>query len=227
MKNVWAPIVLALLLAGCAHKKRVRVAPPPPSAPAEVRLGYTETGTASWYGHPYHGRPAADGEIYDMEQMTAAHRTLPFNTWVRVYDLDTNKTVDLRIIDRGPFIDGRIIDISHAAARAIDMIGPGLARVRMEVIRLPAAPEAALFAVQVGAFRDRKNAERLRTEMESRYGTARLVLRAGNPDVWRVLVGSERTEELAESLAERIRQESGERNNAFVVRVDSRQFSTT
>jgi rare lipoprotein A len=156
-----------------------------------------------------------------MEQMTAAHRTLPFNTWVRVYDLDTNKNVDLRIIDRGPFVDGRVIDISHAAARAIDMIGPGTARVRMEVIRLPEVVEPAVFAVQVGAFRDRRNAERVRNEMEARYGAARLVMRAGEPPVWRVLVGSETTQDEANSLAGRIRRESNEKSAAFVVRVDT------
>src|ERR1051325_6865801 len=74
---------------------------------------YVETGLASWYGHPYHGRVAANGEVYDMEQMTAAHRTLPFDTMVHVVNLANNKTVDLRITDRGPFVDGRIIDVSH------------------------------------------------------------------------------------------------------------------
>jgi len=223
MNRLGAILAGALLLYGC-HKKVVRQVPPPPPAttPAtSVPLGYTETGLASWYGHPYHGRPAADGEIYDMEQMTAAHRTLPFNTWVRVYDLDTNKNIDLRITDRGPFVDGRIIDISHAAARAIDMIGPGTARVRIEVIRLPEVLEPAIFAVQVGAFRDRENAERVRQEMESRYGAARVVLRTGNPNVWRVLVGTESTQNQAASLAERIRRENHEKNAPFVVRVDS------
>src|SRR5271165_445629 len=130
----WAIALLAgaLLLSGCAHKKKhARRVPLPPSA---VKPGYREDGIASWYGHPYHGRPAADGEIYDMEKMVAAHRTLPFDTWVRVYDLDNSKSVEVRIIDRGPFVDGRIIDLSHAAARAIDMVGPGLANVRLEVI---------------------------------------------------------------------------------------------
>jgi rare lipoprotein A len=215
------PVALGLLLAGCAHKKVSKQVPAPPQRPATaIPLGYTETGVASWYGHPYHGRPAADGEIYDMEQMTAAHRTLPFNTWVRVYNLDTNKNVDLRIIDRGPFVDGRVIDISHAAARAIDMIGPGTARVRVEVIRLPEVIEAAVFAVQVGAFRDRRNAERVRDEMATRYGAARLVMRDGNPPVWQVLVGSETTQDEASSLAARIRKESNEKSGAFVVRVD-------
>jgi len=221
MRIVWVVMAVALLLAGCAHKKNVRGIPSPPSPPAAVQLGFSETGLASWYGHPYHGRPAADGEIYDMEQMTAAHRTLPFNTWVRVFNLDTNKNVDLRITDRGPFADGRIIDISHAAARAIEMIGPGLARVRIEVIRLPEVAASSLFAVQVGAFRDRRNAERVRSEMETRYGPARLVMRAGNPNMWRVLVGSATTENQANSLAVRIRQESGEKSQAFVVRLDS------
>src|SRR5208283_1115661 len=148
----------------------------PAAAPAPA-TGYSEAGIASWYGHPYHGRPAADGEIYDMEQMVAAHRTLPFDTWVRVYDLDNNKDVEVRIIDRGPFIDGRIIDLSHAAANAIDMLGPGTAHVRMEVIAVPAGIPAPVYVVQVGAFQDRATAERIRSQMEARYGRARLVER--------------------------------------------------
>src|SRR5436309_58852 len=145
--------LLALVaLSGCGHKKLARHTPPPPPAAPPV-IGDTESGLASWYGHPYHGRPAANGEIYDMEKLTAAHRTLPFNTWVRVYDLDTNRNVDVRINDRGPFIDGRIIDLSHRAAREIEMIGPGVARVRVEVIRAPEAVSVAAvggtFAVQV------------------------------------------------------------------------------
>ena len=118
MRNVVAILLIASVLSGCGHKKRGRLnrppgPPPPMSAP---KPGDTETGIASWYGHPYHGRAAANGEIYDMEKLTAAHRTLPFDTWVRVYDLDNSKTVEVRIIDRGPFVDGRIIDLSHAAA---------------------------------------------------------------------------------------------------------------
>ncbi|HEY7389798.1 MAG TPA: septal ring lytic transglycosylase RlpA family protein [Bryobacteraceae bacterium] len=210
-------------LLGC-HRKRAggKIPPlPKPSASAVVALGYTEEGIASWYGHPYHGRPAADGEIYDMEKLTAAHRTFPFNTWVRVYDLDSTKTVDLRIIDRGPFVEGRILDVSHAAARQMDMIGPGTARVRVEVIRVPDVVESAGFAVQVGAFRDEGNAERFRERMETRYGWARLLRRAGNSELWRVLVGSEPTADQANKLAERIRHDSGENRAAFVVRLDS------
>jgi rare lipoprotein A len=217
LRPALALALAAVFLSGCAHKKHARRLPPPPAA----KPGDTETGVASWYGRPYHGRPAASGEIYDMEKLTAAHRTLPFNTWVRVLDLDNHRAVDVRIMDRGPFVDGRIIDLSHAAARAIGMIGPGLARVRVEVIRSPEAVPPAVFAVQVGAFQDRRNAERLRAEMESRYGSARLVLRPGNPDMWRVLAGSETTEDGARSLADRIRKQTSEKIAAFVVRVDS------
>jgi len=139
---------------------------------------------------------------------------------VRVVNLGSDKSVEVRIIDRGPFIGGRIIDLSHAAARAIDLIGPGVAQVRVEVVSAPQTAPAAAFAVQVGAFRDRTNAERVRAAMAARYGSACLVLRQGSFPVWRVLVGSEGTEAGAAALSDRIRRESGERN-AFVVRLDS------
>jgi rare lipoprotein A len=221
LPRVIAIVLLAAALAGCAHKKRtVRGVPQPPAAaPAPVAPGYVETGVASWYGHPYHGRPAADGEIYDMETMVAAHRTLPFNCWVRVVNLSNDKSVELRIIDRGPFVDGRIIDVSHAAARMLAMIGPGTVPVRLEVLRVPVVVPG-VYAVQVGAFRNRESAERLRAGMAARYGPARLILRPGNPDVWRVVVGSEATEDGAAALSGRIRHESGEKN-VLVVRLDS------
>ena len=219
----FAITLVAILLAGCAHKKHARRTPPPPAPTpsAAPQPGHTETGVASWYGHPYHGRRAANGEIYDMEKLTAAHRTLPFDTWLRVENLGNSKSVEVRITDRCPFVEGRIIDLSHAAARAIDMIGPGVARVRLEVIGTPAYVPPAVFGVQVGAFRDRANAERLRAEMQARYGSARLVQRADSPDLWRVVAGSEATEEGANGLAVRIRKELGEKFAAFVVRVDS------
>jgi len=215
-------LVAIVTLAGCGHKKRARVTPPrAPRIPVVVHLGDTQVGVASWYGHPYHGRAAANGEIYDMEKMTAAHRTLPFDTWVRVYDLDNNRAVEVRITDRGPFVDGRVIDLSHAAARQLEMIGPGIARVRIEVIRTPPIAAQGLFAVQVGAFRNRANAERLRSRMEGVYGSARLLQRAEDPSMWRVLVGAEATEDAANRLAERIRQDSVEKTSVFVVRIDS------
>src|SRR6478609_7495128 len=125
-----------MLLSSCAHRTaRVNT----PVAPA--RLGMTETGVASWYGIPYHGRHSASGEIYDMEQLTAAHRDLPFQTWVEVTNLSNGKQVDVRINDRGPFAKSRILDLSQAAARDIDMLRAGTARVRLKVIAPPLATE--------------------------------------------------------------------------------------
>lgn len=218
MRPVFPVVLVVMALTGCAHKPRAQRVP---AAPSPIRVGYSETGIASWYGHPYHGRRAADGEIYDMDRMTAAHRTLPFNTWIHVTNLSNQRTAEVRIIDRGPFVDGRILDVSRAAARALQIIGPGSARVRFEVIRLPETPSAALFAVQVGAFQDRRNAEKLRRRMAARYGIAQLCLRDGAPSRWRVLVGSEMTENAAAALAERIRKDSGENTPAFVVRLDA------
>lgn len=173
---------------------------------------------ASWYGHPYHGRNAANGETYDMEKMTAAHRTLPFGTWVRVDNLSNQKSVVVRITDRGPFVSGRIIDLSRAAARAIEMIGPGTVKVRVTVTKPPEKISTyELFAVQVGAFRERSRAENLRRRLEARHQTVLLVQRDGSPPMWRVLVGREATMESAEALAERLRSETGA---AFVVRLD-------
>ena len=214
-------------LAGCGRKK-VKVAagspngsrghakavpsPPPP-------IGFVETGVASWYGVPYHGRQAANGEIYDMEKLTAAHRTLPFSTWVRVENLANGKGVDVRITDRGPFIGDRIIDLSHAAAREIEMIGPGTANVRVVVIANPESPEPAVFAVQVGLFRNRENAERLRDRLTALYGTAQLVERSGVVPLYRVLAGAESTPEAAEQMAIRIRRDISV-PEAYVVRLD-------
>ena len=207
-------VACAVLISGCGRKKTKIAAPAPAPSP-----GTTERGIASWYGHPYHGRAAADGEIYDMETMVAAHRTLPFQTRVRVRNLSNDKTVDVRIIDRGPFVQGRIIDLSHAAAQQIDLIGPGFAQVEVTVIADPANPEQALFAVQIGAFRDKANAERAEKNMIAAYGAAKAVLRAGEMPVWRILAGRETSPEAAEALAKRIRAEQHE-PQAFVVRLD-------
>jgi rare lipoprotein A len=214
-----------IVLTACHHRKKAAQTPlpPPPLTPATPaptpEAG--EIGLASWYGHPYHGRASASGEIYDMEQMTAAHRTLPFGTMVRVHDLDNEKSVDVRINDRGPFVDGRIVDLSHAAAQAIQMIGPGTARVRLEILSAPAPVAQIHFGVQVGAFRNRENAERLRRVMEAKYGRARLVERADTPGVWHVVVGMEPTENGASALSDRIRSENSSVTSAFVVRMDS------
>ena len=211
---------LGLFLLSCGEKRTVHAAVPPPPTVSTLPAG--EVGLASWYGNPYHGRSSASGEIYDMEQLTAAHRTLPFGTLVRVVNLENSKTVDVRINDRGPFVDDRVIDLSHAAAQAIDLIGPGTARVRLEVLQAPAVIAAGYYAVQVGAFQVRSNAERLRAEMETRYGAAHIVSRPGDPQLWRVLVGRARTVDDAGALVARIRAEQdGKLGQAFVIREDN------
>jgi hypothetical protein len=128
---------------------------------------YVEEGVASWYGVPFNGRRTSNGEIYDMHEFTAAHRTLPFNAVVRVTNLRNGKQTQVRINDRGPFVADRVIDLSLSAAEAIEMVGPGTAQVRLEVIAGPSS-EKGSFAVQVGAFREQENAQRLKVEMESR-----------------------------------------------------------
>ena len=115
------------------HPGQVLVVPGPPPPP-EVPLGYVEEGVASWYGPGFHGRRTASGEVFDMYAYTAAHRTLPFGSVVRVTRLDTGARVTVRINDRGPFKKNRILDLSYAAARELDLVRTGTARVRIEVV---------------------------------------------------------------------------------------------
>jgi rare lipoprotein A len=108
--------------------------PPSPAAPGASPAAWTETGVASWYGEPFHGRTTASGETYDMNDLTCAHRTLPFGTRLHVRNLENGRTVVVRVNDRGPFAKDRIVDLSRRAARELEMIGPGTARVRITVL---------------------------------------------------------------------------------------------
>lgn len=204
-------VLFAILFTGCAKKPRT-----PQSA--SYRPGYQETGIASWYGAPYHGRRAADGSVYDMEQMTAAHRTMPFGTRVKVTNLSNSKSCEVRITDRGPFVVERIIDLSRAAARNIEMIGPGTARVRLLVLKseTPRSGDPA-YAVQVGVFRDKDRAEKLRRDLKKTKEPVQLVEREADGVQWRVLVGRKATSADAAELAEKVRSYTG---FAFVVRLD-------
>jgi len=213
------------VLSSCSRKHhrppQVASAPHPRKAQERApaaRIGYSETGVASWYGIPYHGRPAADGEIYNMEALVAAHRVLPFNTWLRVTNLTNDKTVDVRVIDRGPFVHGRIIDLSKAAARQIDLLGPGTGKVRLQVISAPSdIPADDFYGVQVGAFSVLANAEHAQSEYAKRFGTAHIALRQGRSPLWQVIVGKESSIDAAQVLASRL--STGGRT-AFVVRLD-------
>jgi rare lipoprotein A len=207
-----ALILLGAALAGCGRSPKH--APPAPAP----RVGAVEEGVASWYGNPYHGRATSSGEIYDMNQMTAAHRTLPLGTRVRVENLSNGRQVEVRINDRGPFVKGRIIDLSRAAAREVRMIGPGTARVRVRVIELPERAGEGFLAVQVGAFRERRNAERLRERLERRHGAAHIQeYDSPRGRFYRLRVGRESDAVRAEKLAARLEAEG---LPAFVVRVD-------
>lgn len=125
----------ALLAAACAPAR-------PPSTPAVPEPGFLQEGVASWYGPGFEGRPTASGEAFDPNQLTAAHRTLPFGTRLRVVHVASGREVVVRINDRGPFIRGRVIDLSRAAAQRLNMIGEGTARVRLHVLEDPGASAA-------------------------------------------------------------------------------------
>ncbi len=149
-------ILLAFVAAGCAPRHRVAVPLPPPPSPVVPGL-YVEQGVASWYGNPFNGRRAANGEVYDME--TGCRRASHSAFWQRRSRHQFAKwlSTEVRIIDRGPFAKGRIIDLSFAAARQIDMVGTGTAQVKIELLASPSpAPLTGTFAVQIGAFRSLK-----------------------------------------------------------------------
>jgi len=178
-------------------------------APVPAPSGYTEEGNASWYGVPFHGRHASNGEIYDMYKLTAAHRTLPFETMVRVTNLNNGKSTVVRITDRGPFVDNRIIDLSLAAAREVESVGPGVVPVRVEVLG-GVDPTAGFFTVQVGAFRERANAERLRDRLNVSYSPI-FIQQYDSPDgvFYRVRVGRISGEDAARQFGEQLRGREG------------------
>ena len=230
---------LALVAAaGCAHRTTVARQPapapqplPPPSVPSQpsgpppaterqpaVAGVYTEEGVASWYGNPFDGRRTSNGEIYDMHQFTAAHRTLPFGAVLRVTNLSNGMQTQVRINDRGPFVANRVIDLSLSAAQAIGMVGPGTAHVRIEMISGP-NPQLGYFGVQVGAFSVAANADKLRAQLSARYSPVSVVLFTSlDGTFYRVRVGRASTEEAANQLAGQLR---AEQFTTFVVRLDN------
>ncbi len=182
---------------------------------ASVEEGWTQKGEASWYGNPYHGRRTASGEIYDMDERTAAHRTLPFGTLVRVTRRDTGASVTVRITDRGPFVKGRIIDLSRAAARQIGLDVDGVAPVKLEVVgtappraraerkKGTLAVHSACFWVQVGAFGKLSNAEGAR-KLVRETGEPVVVLSGTGDGLYRVRAGPYESEKEAGKARERL-----------------------
>jgi len=128
------PLLLALLIAGCAERAPAPVTPPDPRAPQQDKSRFSQQGKASFYARIHHGQRTANGERHDQNAMVAAHRSLPFGTQVKVTNLRNGKQVTVRINDRGPFVRGRIIDLSRAAATQLDMLDRGVVRVRIETL---------------------------------------------------------------------------------------------
>jgi rare lipoprotein A len=212
-----------LVAAGCGGKRPARASIS--SGPTPVPGSYVEQGIASWYGVPFNGRHAANGEIYDMNKPTAAHRTLPFGSMVRVTNLDNGRQTQVRIIDRGPFVQGRIIDLSFGAARSVDMVGSGIAHVKLELLSAASVPVGlGNFTVQVGAFTQRGNAERLRDRLKARYDPIFIhEYDAPGGPFYRVKVGRVPSEQGAEQLAAQLKLQ--QKLSTFVVRLDEMPIS--
>ena len=157
--------------------------------PANAQPLSTETGKASWYGAPYHNRTGSNGKIYNMHAMTAAHRTLSLGTIVRVTNVKTGHSALLRITDRGPFVAGRIIDLSYAAAKRLDVWQPGIADVKVEVMQTPTSvASGGRWAVQIGSFENQKEASEVADHLSRRYHSAKVAKFASPVGDWWVRV---------------------------------------
>jgi rare lipoprotein A len=233
-----AALSLCLFIAGCSHRRVQAPAPPPPpqeqpypeqpyppSQPApettppavENRLR-SQIGIASWYGAPYHNARGANGQIYDQDGMTAAHRTLPLGTVVRVTNLSTHQSVVVTIADRGPFVPGRILDLSRAAAVKIGVWRTGTARVRIDVLRDPpsSSPEGH-WCVQIGVFHHEGWAKHLRDQLQREYPSANVIEFKGATGYWVRIRPYGQSHIAAEQIARIVQPEEGE---AYLVRLN-------
>ena len=194
--------------------------------------GFIQEGQASWYGRDFHGRKTANGETYDMYALTAAHKTLPLGTWVKVTNLANFQEVTVRINDRGPFVQGRIIDLSHTGAKSIGMLDQGTAPVRIEalgtaerreiggrvetVLVQPRSYEEGRFTVQVGSFQDKDNAEVLAGRLRREFGRVRIeAFDRGDAVFHRVQVSERKT--IGQAMALKARLERLGFKDCFVV----------
>jgi peptidoglycan lytic transglycosylase len=237
-------LLATALLSGCGHKHTQAQVPPPPSLPQEKPAAtpptgttsangangkievppgtkplFEQTGLASWYGAPYHNRRGSNGEVYDMNAMTAAHLTLPLGSIVRVTNLKTKHSALVRITDRGPFVPGRIIDLSLAAAKALDVYLPGTAKVRLDVLESPQPLDAGgRWAVQIGSFTGQNAAAQLAQHLQKRYQMAKVVKFASPVGDWWVRVRVlDDDRERATTVAQETETTEG---SVFLVRLD-------
>jgi rare lipoprotein A len=179
---------------------------------------YSEEGQASWYGPPYDKRRGANGEIFDKNALTAAHRTLPMNSLIRVTNLSTGQAAILRITDRGPFVPDRSLDLSLASAKAIGVWRPGVARVRIEVFAAPSPLDhGGRWCVQVGAFKNERGAFKLRDQLTRKYRTANVIEFAGPTGHWVRIRPLDDDKARAVEISRSLQPSEGE---AYLVRLD-------
>lgn len=186
--------------------------------PNDAKVLYSEVGWASWYGPGFQNRHAANGDLFDTERMTAAHRTLPLNSIARVTDLKTGDSVLLRITDRGPFVSDRVIDLSRAAARKLSVYQHGTALVRIEVLQTPAPiASGGRWCVQIGAFADARDAARLKDKLSRRYHLVK-VLEFSSPtgEQWLRIRVAEDDKKRAQELMRETHTDAG----IYLVRLD-------
>ncbi len=174
---------------------------------------------ASWYGAPYHNRRSSNGELYNMNAMTAAHLTLPLGAIVQVTNLKTNRSAVVRITDRGPFVTGRILDLSLAAAQAVDVYGPGTAKIHLEVLSSPTPLDSGgRWAVQMGAFKQERTAAKLVNQLKLKYQSAKVIKFLSPVGTWWVRVRVQQDDrKQATSVAHETQVEEG---SVFLVRLN-------
>lgn len=206
MDGGWDSALLRILLGAAiaaVFTACFRAAPPPSLPIARVAPGSSFVTVASWYGPGFDGKRTASGEIYDEEELTGASPDLPLGSRVMVTDLENGRSVQIRINDRGPYVDGRGIDLSHRAAAVIGLIGPGTGKVRVTVLRPGEFPAPASgYFVQVGSFSDADNAARLRSRLASFFPDAQIDEFSDGADrFYRVRMGAFATREQAHARA--------------------------
>jgi rare lipoprotein A len=232
----WALACCALLvITGCGHRERLAAAPPPPpiaAAPAYPEQGqetspeqlptdrpiYSEIGIASWYGPPYNNRRGANGKIYDQNAITAAHRTLPLGSLIRVTNLQTGKSAMMHVTDRGPFVPGRILDLSLGAAKELGVWRTGTARVRIDVYATPKSiREGGRWCVQIGAFSHAGTAKKLEKHLAREYESASVIEFTGPTGHWVRIRPKNGDKSRAIQIVRNIRIKEGA---AYLVRLD-------
>jgi rare lipoprotein A len=236
-------LLLLALFAGCSHKQQVAYTPPPPPAETTSEAAPTpaapsglpsltadeqfvdthtpissETGIASWYGPPYHNRVGANGTVYDENGISAAHRTLPMGSLVRVTNVKTGQSAVMRITDRGPFVAGRVLDLSIGAAKAVGLWRAGTGEVRIDVFTTPKPmDEGGRWCVQIGAFQHQGSALQLQSELQHEYRTANVIEFQGPTGYWVRIRPANDDRTLAMAIARTLQPTEGQ---AWLIRLD-------